>query len=393
MGLRAVAPAVSTAVASPAPVRPAHGGFSYPGVALPDLSAARAWVPGLKGGLRGAEANRSINEAYAQLDGHMTRYLGEPLVPNWMSFGKYASREAGGQLLRLEEALDAFQGGQLDGLIDSLQNAAKHPFVSTEDSFKLLLASHINPLHAIKAARVLHDGLVHGNVGVYADIAPAYEAFLKGEAQGGLGLEALKAAGYGQGERDPQGFLMEAFRCYRQAKHTSTASPEGAAQRRALIERGTLLMGVHEQMVVLQGPKVFGHPEMAKVLGRMGKGAERLHEPSAPGGVRTLLPHGGNWADYATRMGFEAVPSGQERPSDVVVRDHFGVSTRYRITQDPARLEGTIAELFIQGAEPAAARLLVEGQPRPLPKEFLDGNDLGRAWAKLQSWVRGLFGR
>lgn len=369
--------------------------FRFDAPELPDLRAARTWAPG-KPGLRGGEANAVVNATYTALDESMSAYLGSPALPNWMSFGKYASREAGGQLLRLEEAIDALQGGKLDALIDTFQNAGGAPVDATMDGVRLMVASYGNPVKALKGAKVLHSALVWGNTGVYGDIAPAYAVFLKGEAEGGKGLQALQAAGYGQGEKDPQGLLLEAFRCYHQAQRVGAATPEAEAQRKALVARGTLLLGVHEQMVILQAPQVFGNPEVAKVLDRMGKGAMVLHEPSAPGGKRVLLPQGGNWSTFATRMGFEAVPPGTERPSDVQVRDHFGTLHRYRVSEDPKRLRGTISELFAQGLEPKAAAALLNNRPRPLPAEYLDGNDFQKLWdgvtGAFSSFKRKLLG-
>jgi hypothetical protein len=217
---------------------------------------------------------------------------------------------------------------------------------------------------------------VAGNTGVYGDIAPAYDVFLKAEAAGADGVAALRAAGWGQGPKDPQGLLLEAFALYqRAARERASLSPEA---RKALVQRATLAIGNHEQMVVLQGPRVFGDPEVARLLSSL----SALLTVTDARGTQRLLPHGGNWADFATRMGYDDVPA--ETPGAMRVIDHKGVTHYYVPSRDPNRWQGSIGAYFVDGMAPAAAPVILAGKPAPLPPAY-DGVpqvDQGVTWLR-----------
>ncbi|MFP5502413.1 MAG: hypothetical protein ACLGIN_07970 [Candidatus Sericytochromatia bacterium] len=372
-------------------------GLKYPGLDLPDVRVAREWAPG-KRGLDGGTANRIVNETYTKLDAGMSAYLGAPAVPNWMSFGKFASREAGGQILRMEEVLKITKRLDADSAIDSLQDLAKHSDLLGPAGYQLLKLSRGNPLAFVRNTEKIHAALVHGNTGVYADIAPAFDRFLRAEAAGQDGVDALKKAGYGGGEKDPQGLLLASFKGYAKAralgeqakKATGAEQAKLLDQRQAVAHRANLLLGVHEQMVVLQGPEVFGNPELAKLIGAL----TTTMALTDANGTHPLLPNGGNWATFADRMGFLAVPAGSD-PQAIKVVDHQGVTHHYVLHPDAKVREGSIAQYFLDSLGPEAASKLIAQPPSPLPSSFRDGNDVmnwlrkvveapGRLWDRIR---------
>src|SRR5688500_15733440 len=95
---------------------------------------AQAWDPENPRGMTGVEANRAITAAYAWLDGRMSTYLGDPPAANWTTFGKYASREAGGQIQRFEALNGMVNGG---GTLKSWLNnglGLLHDFIGHRES-------------------------------------------------------------------------------------------------------------------------------------------------------------------------------------------------------------------------------------------------------------------
>jgi hypothetical protein len=394
--LRPAAPTAARALTVTA--RPAAL-FDYPGVALKDLSVARPWTPGSKG-MSGSDANLVVTATYSTFDTGMSTFLGEPALPNWMTFGKYASREAGSQILRMEEVLKITQRLDSDSLVDTLQDFAQNPFQLGDQGMQLLKYSK-NPIEFIKNAEKMRDSLVFGNTGVYADIAPAYDIFLRAVSTGKDGVAALKAAGYGSGARDPQGLLLEAFTHYQRAKTLGDRAallPPPERQklldaRFEAINRANFLIGIHEQMIVIQGPQIFGDPEIHRMLAAL---SEKMSLTDAVG-THKLLPYGGNWANFADRMGFAEVPAGSD-PAAFKVVDHQGMTHHYVLHPSPIRREGTIGQYFLDTMDPVKARTMIQSQPQPLPDSYLDGNDVWRtikaivgvpfnlakrAWAKL----------
>jgi hypothetical protein len=372
-----------TRAATPTPARPQPGrpltpaAPPYRGVALPELGSAVGWKPG-EDGLTGAEANETITGTYHALDQAMSRYLGTPTVPNWMTFGKYASRQAGEQIVRLEEMLKIAKRLQPDAMVDTLQDFAKHPEMLGEQGLALLKLSD-GPLDMLRNAQLIRDALVIGNTGVYVDIAPAYDLFLRTEAAGGDGVAALKAGGWGKAPRDPQGLILPAFALYqRAAREKKALTPEA---REALVHRANMLIVSHEQMVVVQGPRVFGDPRVARLMGSL---TSQMTVTDVRGS-EALLPNGGNWADFATRMGYADAPAGT--PGAIRVTDAAGRVHHYVPNPDPARRVGTIGSYFEGALGEADAKAMIGAAPAPLPPAYGDGSDLGRAGRR---WFTGI---
>ena len=330
---RAVATTPAPAPDAPLRARPlTPKAPAYAGTALPDLSGAVGWKPG-QDGLTGTQANETITATYHALDQAMARYLGEPALPNWMTFGKYASRQAGEQIVRLEELLKVVKGRSPDAAIDTMQDFLKNPGELGEQGLALLKLAG-DPIAFLRSGQLIRDALVVGNTGVYVDIAPAYDRFLRAEAQGRDGVAALKAAGWGQAPRDPQGLILPAFALYQRATREKATLP--AAERRAMIHRANMLIVSHEQLVVVQGPKVFGDPEVARLMGSL----TAQMTVTDVRGSQPLLPNGGNWADFATRMGYADAPAGT--PGAIKMTDAQGVVHHYVPHPDPRKREGTI---------------------------------------------------
>jgi hypothetical protein len=84
------------------------------------------------------------------------------------------------------------------------------------------------------------------------------------------------------------------------------ATDEFLKHRADHIMEANMLLGIEEQMVRLQRPEVFANPKVAKLMKRMS------HSLTMTDAVQTskLLPFGGNWADFGTRMGLKEVPVG-----------------------------------------------------------------------------------
>ena len=372
-------------------VREALASLPYKSPSLPSLEEAISWEPGSKG-LSGSQANATINQTYHHLSGGLNRYLGEPSLPNWMTFGQYASREAGTQIDSLEDAFTALHTVRslddpltiyraVDEALDHLSpELAKQVVKLTRSqldmpSLKNVLAMGLDPIASVSgevvdlvgdmmgAVERLHAALVRGNVGIYSNMAPAYDIFLTAESAGEDGLEALRREGYAPGSAaDPQGFINEAFKRYQAARDLGEKAKKAPftekeallSERQALIHEANLTIGIQEQMVILQAPEIYGDPEVAAVVNAQGELS--LTDPT---GTHRLAA---NWADFATRMGFEEVPEGTS--GALAIRDHHGKTTHYRLPEPPPA--GSIAAYFTAGLEPATAAALLAGRPRPL---------------------------
>lgn len=146
------------------------GPGAYQGVDIADFRAARGWQPGDRT-LSGTTANRRITATYATLDQGMQAYLGEPMVPNWATFGKFASRTAGDQIIRLEALLRTDRRLDFGSTIGLLTDAVRHPRRNLRLA-SMLTGGKLSPGALATNARLLRDALVHGNTAIIADIGP-----------------------------------------------------------------------------------------------------------------------------------------------------------------------------------------------------------------------------
>lgn len=379
---------------------------------LPDVMPARKWsvaTSGQPGVLSGAEANAQINDTYSKLEDHLQDYLGDPPVSNWLTFGKYASREAGTQIRNIEtvmESLDVFktfdgdprndadavvrmiQVLETDGMIEQgIRMAAKRAGIpiavdSKPKDLVIELARYIAEQGTTKGAQlvyemldtmdVMHKGLVKGNTGIYGSIAPAHDVFLRAESQDLDGIQALRDAGYGSPPEDPQGWVLKAFENYEQARSLqieasmeSTPSDERARmlqERSDLIAEANLFLGIQEQMFILQDHEIFNHPIMQEMLGSL----EGTMSLGTAAGKFELLTHGGNWTDFATRMGLQEVPASQAGKKGILaIRNPDGQDHYYRLrNESEPQYKGTIVHLFQEFHDGHNSEVLREGDPR-----------------------------
>ena len=386
--------------------------FSYESRNYKDLTEAQAYspaTPASQAKMTGTDANDQINQDYHQINQDMQRYLaGDPNGPklpdttDWTSFGKYASREAGEQIRNTEDVIQAMHG-DAEAATDLMRNGITKTNVTqgalvgtdivgralnnqsgdfAKGAKETLSGNPAGPVTAGKAVAdtsadvgqmgadslfKINQGLVKGNTEIHQNIAPAYDAFLKGESDGQGGLESLKEAGYYKGsEKDKQGFVSGAFGDYKKARElgvqaqseTDPAKKEKLlSQRQELMERGNLMIGMQEQMEILQKPGIFEDKDMQRVIGAS-SGTMSLTDAN---GTHELLPNGGQWTDFQTRMGLKSVPEGTE--GAIPVKGNDGKTTHYQ--PDPNK-KGTIVDYFTQNASGANARNLNQSSPRPV---------------------------
>lgn len=370
--------------------------FKHESVDPQDMKAAQGWWPG-KGTLSGTQANGQINSDYHRLNQQMQKYQqGDPKAPqlpkvsDWMTFGKYASREAGEQIRNLEDLMKFAYNGDVKAGADATRNFAdKDPIIQAallggdtaarNAGQQNPVDALLNPVGAASDALAgtagdmvskldkMRTSLVEGNTEIHRNVAPAYDAFLKGEGDGQKGMDSLKAAGYFPGsEKDPQGFVTHAFEDYKQAreiglKAQQTQDPaerqQLLAERERLMHSGNLHLGLQEQMNILQKPSIFGDKQMQEALGAV-QGTMTLTDAN---GTHSVGQADKNWTDFSARMGLKEVAQGT--PGAVEVRDHSGKSTWYQ--EDPSK-SGTISEYFRDNLSGPKAENLMSSQPRPI---------------------------
>lgn len=386
--------------------------FDYQPKNYQDLTDAQAYYPGSPAGkahMTATDANNQINGDYHQINQDMQRYLaGDPNGPklpdtaDWTTFGKYASREAGEQIRNTEDVIQAMHG-DAQAATDLMRNG----ITTTNVTQGALVGTDIvgralgnqapefakgaketvtgNPMGPLRTGKAVHDtsadvgqmgadslfkinqGLVKGNTEIHQNIAPAYDAFLAGESSGKGGLESLKEAGYYKGsEKDKQGFVSGAFGDYQKARdlgmqaqtETDPAKKQKLLdQRQELMERGNLMIGMQEQMEILQKPGIFEDKDMQRVIGAS-SGTMSLTDAN---GTHALLPEGGQWTDFQTRMGLKSVPEGTE--GAIPVKDNQGKTTHYM--PDTSK-KGTIVDYFTQNSSGQKAANLNQSSPRPV---------------------------
>lgn len=364
--------------------------FSYTGRKYRDLRGATMYWESKPGDVQSpTAANRQINKDYDCINRDMQRYLAGnpksahrlPRTADWTTYGKYASREAGEFIRTTENVLSSSKNYDKAGL-RTAEGLVRHD-LNLDSVSKALGGAKNGLLHPITAAQAawdlprdlttLNKALVTGNTGIHQNIAPAYDAFLRGEAAGGKGLESLEKAGYRKGsKKDRQGFVTQAFTNYQKARKLGLKAQKSSdpvqqarleAERQKLMDRGNLLLGYQEQMEILQKPDVFEQPSIQRLLGLF-SGTMNVTDPN---GKYDFLPNGGNWTDFATRMGLEKVPAGT--PGADAIKGTDGKTTCY--LPDPSQ-KGTIIDYFNTRAKGLPAWKLNAGHPRELePLNFM----------------------
>jgi hypothetical protein len=240
---------------------------------------------------------------------------------------------------------------------------------------KILSFGHF--LHADMTT--LHKGLLEAHVGIYGNFAPAFDTFLKAESEHGDGVEAVRAA-VAKGElNDPNGLLVDALSCYKQAHgldaqaalaHDPQEKQQILERREALVKRGTLLIGIQEQYGVAQ-PLAFDDPQFHKLM----EGISPYLAVRDASGAHALLQNG-NWADFATRMGFVEMPAsegarlfkGNEDPNGEVfcLKDPQGNQHYFSPNPDAKARKGSVSDYFNNAASGDVAAKNINNAPPPL---------------------------
>jgi hypothetical protein len=384
--------------------------FKYSRLNLRDLTPAQAWTPE-RPSISGALANQVIVEAYASLDRQLDAYLCAPEVSSWLSFAKYSAREVGSWIRGLEEAWSLLHA------LRSPRSSLSARLRDAQALFRLLraggaagsalrtalrfLRGEAAPLggpgalrgggvkaflrRIAAAARALcnslvtvRDALVEGNTELYGRVAFAFDVFMAAEARGASGLAALAAEIQAGRLDDSSGYLLQGFAKYRLARELGLAralSISEAARaaldvaRRKLIFDANLLIAIQEQALVLQRATVFGHPAVRALLGAVRPGDLSLLVGDGRNGLThrfSMLPDGGNWADFAARMGFRrALPEERESRGVFTVVLPGGSAEGERLVPD-ATQRGTILDLFTRYFDGPLSHLLRSGDPRDL---------------------------
>jgi hypothetical protein len=212
----------------------------------------------------------------------------------------------------------------------------------------------------------MRDILVEGNTVIHDSAGRAYDAFLKGESSGVGGMESLKKAGYYPGSKDdPMGMYTEAFGQYKQARDLGLEAQKEkdpskrdalVQQREDLMKNANIKLFIHEQKS-LEQPHMYGDKDMKAAVQSIG-GSMVLEDPH---GRYSLLPKGGDWTDFNSRMGFKEVKSGT--PGAISVPNADGTTTNYQV--DPNAV-GTVSHYSNSRTAGSLAPALSSNQPAPL---------------------------
>lgn len=344
----------------------------------PDVRAARAFRPG-HAGMSGAAANAAVTNGYQALDRAFAAYLGDPPLAVWVTFAKYASRQVGKWIRITEDVMTMAHAVHRGGAIPRGLAAARD-LLSAGAGLRLVdvaqpgvaraLSAGLDPLGRVAVVR---DALVEANTEIFARIGASFHAFLAGEARG-AGRAAMAELVRSGAVEDPMGNLSRGFELYERARALGVRARAACrserevllALRRRLVAEANWLLAVQEQALI-QRPSIFDHPVMRDVLRHARAGSLQLslagREESAPSERFALLPQGGSWADFATRMGLRPIEGGARPPGAIMVTLP-GRATAEAFAPDERRW-GTIRDLFSRYLDGPAGDRLVRGAPRP----------------------------
>lgn len=313
----------------------------------------------------GTDANTKVNQEYDALRQAYGDYLGTD-VASFPGLAQNGSVLAGEQIRNLENVLAGLQGDPkamtdamrgLGGNMDSIIQGALMGKGLAENA-----ASRQNPLEAalappvvagkvagetvtdgVRTAQAMRDGLVAGNTEIHHSAAPAAHAFLKGEADGGKGMEELKKAGYYPGSaHDPHGLYTKAYSQLQDVRRLGLeAANEKDPAKKAELEkqRDEVMKSANrhlftQEQLTLEQPHIYGNQDMKNAVRSIG-GTMTLKDPN---GTYNLLPKGGDWTDYETRMGYKKVD--QPSKDSVTINGPNGQPIHYQ--SDPNAV-GTVS--------------------------------------------------
>lgn len=377
----------------------------------------------------GVHANRIASETYHFLDGQMSTYLNPPSNPplphlsNWLTYAKYASAEAGRQITNLEAALsvlytlktfDGYATNDKDAIKaliklmredqmfeQSMRLAMKVGKDVTVNDMEGMLLHLISPAggltvdgvqfvkEMVATLNAMRNSLVGGNTIIFKNAGPTYDIFLKAEARGEDGLEALVKSGYakkgGGTAEDPNGLVYEAFVEFKRARvlgieAARTTDPakraEILAQRERALEKANFNFVSHEQWDLAETERVFRRPKVAEATAVM---TDFMYVTDGRGRHK-ILPNGGNWADFATREGLTAITkqeydqlkaeqaegNGNQSGDPIVIAVREGNKTLYYKTD--ASKAGTIYTYFRGGLK--EGKVMTESKPETYTPKY-----------------------
>lgn len=150
--------------------------------------------------------------------------------------------------------------------------------------------------------------------------------------------------------------------------------------RKRVAFAATLCLALHEQML-FQSSECYGDPLVKRVTARL----TPTLTISDPIDVMALLPGGGNWANFADRIGLVETSACPGSPSVTIV-DPDGVQRTYRLAEEQHVVAGSIADYLHRRLMSDQGERLIAHPALPLPL-YDDGE--GTALARLrQSYLR-----
>jgi hypothetical protein len=329
----------------------------------------------------GTKANREINQEYQALSESYRDYLGGD-VASFPALAKNGSHLAGQQIQNLENSQLALQGDP-QAMTDAMRGMANKDNLVQGAMLGKGIAERAagdekpsdaltNPVgtagkvagetvgDGLNTMNQMRDSLVAGNTEIHHSAAPAAHAFLKGESNGGKGMEELRKSGYYPGsEKDPHGLYTKAYSMLPEvrelglqaSKETDPANKKQLEkQRDDLMKKSNLHLFTQEQLT-LEQPKIYENQTMKNAIGSIG-GTMTLDGPS---GRYDLLPNGGDWTDFKTRMGYDQVDKAGENTVSINGKD--GKPIHYQ--PDPNAV-GTVSHYSAQSTVGDNARRAVD---------------------------------
>lgn len=372
---------------------------------------------------RGADLNNAITASYVQSAGDMRALIPGVETPVWMDFGKFASREAGSSYTMIQGVTQFLTNmasplfwaeamaspmqmfGDVRKLVENMfEGASLAPGMKDQavaligavmDQRGGLAGLAANPIGFIKGMIDTLNGLgrtlLEGNMRIQANFGPAMAAFTSAEAAGQDGVEAArKVLAEMEPHGDPTGLFAAGLTKYQQASHkakeaAAAPTPEAReallAEANALVAEGNVLLAAHEQNLVRD---LFESEPAHSVVGRITP-TMAVHDAAYPDGYE-LLPGGGNWADYAARMGLEPATAAEfegngKGPVIQVKNPKTGQVEYWRIKQPVEG--GTIPGYFAAAGTGAAGAANIAAVPDPVEmhniKDYPSILEMGRA--------------
>lgn len=329
----------------------------------------------------GTKANQQISDEYQGLSEAYRDYLGGD-VASFPSMAKNGSYLAGQQIQNLENAQAALtgdpqamtdamrgmankdnvvQGGMLGkGILERSAGDEKPSDFLTNPGGTAGKIAGESTMDGLYTMNQMRDSLVAGNTEIHHSAAPAAHAFLQGEAQGGKGMDALREAGYFPGsEKDPHGLYTKAYGMLprvrelglQASKETDPQKKKQLEQQRdELMKKSNMHLFTQEQLT-LEKPQIYRNETMKNAISSIG-GSMSLDDPN---GRYNLLPNGGDWTDFKTRMGYQEVDKANDKT--VTVNGPDGKPIHYQ--PDPNAV-GTISHYSNRSSVGDNARNIVD---------------------------------